>query len=295
MRSCTSDRRLGTPKLTPRGLIRVVHPYPSTLDAAAVTVIASIAGAEAGVALRLGLGMLFLQFAIGSINDVADAGPDARVKPAKPIPSKAISRSAAVLVAAVAAVTGLALALSVSAVVFGIGLAGLLDGLLYDLRLKGTALSWAPFAAGVGLLPIYAWVGATGHFALGLGLVAGLAVAAGLALALANAYSDLDKDRRSGVVSVATLLGSEKTLLLNAAVLLGVDIVAVAISLAERTDPAPAAAQLGGMALSWLGLGLSGRLPEGWRHLVWEVQALGFVVLGTGWLAAISSAGLLRP
>ena len=35
-------------------------------------------------------------------------------------------------------------------------------GLLYDLRLRGTALSWFPFAVGIPLLPVYAWLGATG-------------------------------------------------------------------------------------------------------------------------------------
>ena len=32
----------------------------------------------------------------------------------------------------------------------------------YDLRFKGTAWSWLPFAVGIPLLPVFGWVGATG-------------------------------------------------------------------------------------------------------------------------------------
>ena len=59
--------------------------------------------------------------------------------------------------------------------------------------------------------------------------------------------------------------------------------------------PAPAAAELAGVVLAWLGLGLAGVASERWWHLVWEVQALGILALGAGWLAAMGSAGLLRP
>ncbi len=257
--------------------------------------IALIAGAGVGLALRLGMGMLCLQFAIGSANDLADATTDAMAKPAKPIPSGLVSRKAATAVVAITAALGLVWAASASTAALVIGVVGLADGLLYDLRLKGTALAWVPFAAGVGLLPVYAWWGATGILPVALPWVVALAIAAGVALALANAFSDLGSDRRSGVITVATVLGSGRTLALNAAFLAVVDIVAIATSLRIGMAPAPAAAEMGGLALGWLGVSLGRLASERMQHLVWEFQALGIVALGAGWLATLGSAGLLRP
>jgi len=97
--------------------------------------------------------MLCLQFTIGIANDLADASSDALAKPDKPLPAGLLtSRQAGVALLATGA-AGLASAASVGVPALAVGVLGLADGLLYDLRLKGTAISWAPFAAGVGLLP----------------------------------------------------------------------------------------------------------------------------------------------
>ena len=102
---------------------------------------------------------------------------------------------------------------------FVVGAVGLADGLIYDLRLKRTALAWTAFSVGVGLLPLYAWLGARGRIPTGLLGVIALAVVAGVALSLANAYADLETDRRSGEASVATLLGPARTLWVDACLL----------------------------------------------------------------------------
>ncbi len=238
--------------------------------------------------------MLCLQFAIGAANDLADATADASVKPQKPIPAGLISRDAARAAFAITSLLGIALTATASTAALAVGAVGLADGMVYDLRLKGTPFGWAPFAIGVGLLPVYAWVGATGTLPAAVPWVVAMAVAAGGALALANALSDLERDRRSGVISIATVLGPGRTIALNAAILAAVDIVAGATTLAVGAAPAPAATELTGVVLAWLGLGLAGVASERWRHLVWEVQALGILALGAGWLAAMGSAGLLR-
>jgi 4-hydroxybenzoate polyprenyltransferase len=71
--------------------------------------IAILAGASLSLAARLGLGMLGVQFAIGAVNDLADAGADAIGKPAKPIPTGAVRRREALVVAMVSATLGCAL------------------------------------------------------------------------------------------------------------------------------------------------------------------------------------------
>jgi 4-hydroxybenzoate polyprenyltransferase len=292
MRSSTSERPRST-TFALIGLARVVHPFPSSLDAIAAAGIALVAGGSPDVALRLALGMLGCQFAIGAANDFADAKADSVGNPHKPIPEGRLSRGAVACICLVAAAGGLTVAATVSWAVLILAGVGLADGLLYDLRLKATPLAWAPFAAGVGLLPLYAWVGARGSAPPALlGIVAAAALA-GAALALANAYADLDRDVVSGVRSVAVFLGPKWTLRINAALHGIVQVIAAAMILAVAPNPAWVFAEVVGCVLVWLGLGLAALKQVRARGLVWEVQAVGVVVLGIAWLAGLVAADLL--
>jgi len=239
--------------------------------------------------------MLFLQFAIGIANDLADAPADALAKPGKPLPAGLLTRRQAGTALCAAGAAGLLSAASVGVLALVVGIVGLADGFLYDLRLKGTPLSWVPFAAGVALLPVYGWVGATGSWPVALWGVVAMAVLAGITLALANALADLETDRRSGVRSVASALGRDRTLALEAALMLAVQTIALATSLTLGLDHRTLAFSLSGVCLGWLGVGLASTGRERARQAGWEVQAVGFVLLGAGWLSALSSAGSLGP
>lgn len=276
------------------GLVRVVHPFPSALDAVAAVTIALIAGAQVGVAVRLGLGMLGLQFAIGAANDYADVASDSVAKPRKPIAAGLVSRRAAAVVCVIAAGLGLLAAVSVGIWAAIVGVVGLADGLVYDLRLKRTPLAWIAFAAGVGLLPLYAWWGARGSVPAALIGVVALAVLAGATLALANAYADLEGDARSGIASVATLLGARWTLSLNAALLACVQLIVAATTVTVAGATPLLVVEAGGCGLGWLGIALAATRRHRARPFLWEVQAVGILVLGAAWLAVLDSAGLLR-
>jgi 4-hydroxybenzoate polyprenyltransferase len=256
--------------------------------------IAIVAGASLPLAARLGLGMLGMQFAIGAVNDLADAVPDAIGKPAKPIPVGRVRRREALGLALASAAVGCAAAASVGAVVLALGVVGLADGLLYDLRLKRGPLAWAPFAAGVGLLPIYAWWGARGSLPVTVLAVAGVAVIAGVALALANAYADIEGDTRAGATSVATLLGRTRTLRIDGLLMAAVQVCVAATTAVVGASPPVLLALASGCALGWGGLSLAAVEGDRWRPLLWEVQALGFAVVGGAWLTALASAGALR-
>jgi 4-hydroxybenzoate polyprenyltransferase len=258
-----------------------------------VVAIALIAGAQVGVALRLGLGMLCLQFAIGAANDFEDAPSDSVSKPDKPIPAGLLPRRVAGVVCATAAALGLLAAATVGAGAFVVGAVGLADGLVYDLRLKGTPLAPMPFAAGVGLLPVYAWLGVRGSVPVALFGIVALAVVAGAGLAVANAYADLDADRKSNTASVATVLGEKWTLALNAVLLGGVQVVAMATTLVVAATSPLLGVEAAGCGLGWLGLGLAALRKDRARPLVWEVQAVGILVIGAAWLMTLDSAGLL--
>jgi len=236
--------------------------------------------------------MLCLQFAIGSANDYMDAASDAVAKPGKPIPAGRVSVRAALLISAVTAVAGLMVAASVAPVALGVAACGLGLGLAYDTRLKGTPASWAAFALGVGLLPLYAWIGARGTVPSGLAGVVVMAVVAGSALAIANAYADVEADRLSGTESVATLIGPTTALRIDAFLLAVVQAIVLATTVAVGAGPVLWAEAMG-CALAWLGVALAVTHGRRAGALVWEIQALGILVLGAGWLAALSSAGLL--
>jgi 4-hydroxybenzoate polyprenyltransferase len=275
------------------GLVRLVHPFPSALDAVAAAAVALVAGAAMAVALRLALGMLLLQFAIGAANDVVDLPRDLRSRRSKPIPLGRVTTREAVAVVAFAACVGLAAAASVGLGAVAVGIAGLAVGLLYDVWLKGTAFSWLPFAAGVALLPIYAWVGATGTLASTFWAIIPLALIAGAALAAANSVADLASDREAGVSSVAMWLGRRGSLVAGC-VALGLVQLAVVVSTAlSAVSPVVLVAELTGIALGWVGLRLNAARNDRLARLGWEVEAVGIVSLGIGWLVALASAGSL--
>ena len=182
----------------PAGFVRLVHPFPSLLDGLATLGIALLAGAPAGVAVRLAIAMVCLQAAIGAANDLIDAPRDQGRKPGKPIPSGLVAPFEARAVAIVAAMAGLVLGLPSGLPTTAVAALILAIGLLYDLRLRGTAWSWLPFALGIPLLPVFAWLGGTARLPglFGILLLAGFV--AGAALAIANALVDVERDRSAG-------------------------------------------------------------------------------------------------
>ena len=122
---------------------------------------------------------------------------------------------------------------------------------------------------------MYAWIGAAAALPPAFWGIVPLAFVAGATLALANSLADLERDLMAGASSVATALGRGRALV-GSAVALGFLQLAVATSTAV-VGPLPAGlvAELAGAALGW------------------EVQAVGVVMMGAGWLATLGSAGLL--
>jgi 4-hydroxybenzoate polyprenyltransferase len=255
--------------------------------------VAAIAGAGPAVVAILAAAMLLLQMGIGAANDWADAPADGTAQPGKPIPSDLVRRAIAARIALGAAASGLVLAALAGPASLAVAAAGLSVGLAYDLRLKGTRWSWVPYAVGIPLLPVFAWVGATGSLPAPFAVLVPIAMLAGAALAVANALADLERDRRSGTETVATSLGLDRARRIGAA-LQGL---AVAAALGS-------AVAFGGDA-AWVGLAVAGSaivlagLAIGWsgrpavRRRAWEGQAVGVGVVAGGWIGALAAAGRL--
>jgi len=238
--------------------------------------------------------MLFCQFSIGAANDIADKLADAVAKPWKPIPAGFVPPDVAASSCALAAVAGLTLAWTVSPAATAVAVVGLLDGLVYDFKLKATPLAWLPFAGGVGLVPLYAWLGVRDGLSVPVLAVAALSILAGSTLALANAYADFQVDTRTGVQTVAVLLGPETTLVLNGAVLLVTQAIAGYTLFAVGSQTLNVAAAVVGCGLGWLGVGLGRVTADRWRHLAWEVQGIGIAALGIALLDALARAGAFK-
>ena len=188
-------------------MVRLLHGFPSALDGLVTGVLVAIAGGDPAVAVRLGLAMFLLQCSIGALNDRADAPVDQATQPGKPIPRGEVTRREASVVTGACLVGGLVLAALSAPSVLLVALLGVGCGYAYDLWLKGTALSWLAWSAGLPLLPLFAWLGAGRGVSGGLILLMVLAGVAGLALALANGLADYEADARGGVASPVVRLG----------------------------------------------------------------------------------------
>jgi 4-hydroxybenzoate polyprenyltransferase len=240
--------------------------------------------------MGLGLAMVVLQGGIGATNDLVDAPRDSGHKPNKPIPAGLVSRRAATLVAVTGFAAGLALA-GATAGPTGIvlGLVVIAVGLAYDLRLKGTAWSWLPFAVGIPILPVFGWLGATGTLPPAFLVLLPAAVAAGAALAIANTLVDVERDRAAGIRSIAIALGPTTAWLIHVGLLDAVG-VAATVSVVALGGSMAAAGAVALAAIIPIGAAVVGRGGgANRRERAWELEAVGVAVLGIAWLLAVLS------
>jgi 4-hydroxybenzoate polyprenyltransferase len=287
--SAPGGSQAGSPQVrdTLVGIARLVHPFPSILTAVLTVALALMAGGDSSTVARLGLGMLAIQFAIGAFNDLADADRDAGVKRSKPIPGGQVSPASARVVGVVAVATGLALAASVNRGALVLAALGAGVGIVYDLRLKGTPLSWLPFAVGIPLLPVFAWLGASGVLPAAILVATVVAFPAGAALALANELPDIERDEQAGLSTLSQLLGRRSAWAIGATLhaVVGLSAALGFQALDGRADLWPAL--LAALGLLGVGVLLGAGTSVARRQRAWEVQAIAIGVLAAVWLAAV--------
>lgn len=238
--------------------------------------------------------MAGLQFGIGATNDILDADADRLAQPWKPIPSGRISPRSARIAAAGAMGAGLLLSLLLGLPEFVVAAAGLAVGATYNLGLKRTAFAWVPYAVGLPLLVVFAWLAAVSTLPPALPSLVALGLLCGLAVGLANGLVDFDTDLATGRGGLVPRLGRRGALALLAAAEGTLVIVVLVMSGAGSAQGAGTLARvLAGVAAGLLASGwlLSSRRRHGARELGWEAQAVGIALLGISWLAAVSGAG----
>jgi 4-hydroxybenzoate polyprenyltransferase len=250
--------------------------------------VALLAGGDVTAAVRLGVSMTMLQFAIGAVNDIVDAPADAGRVPPKPIPAGLVTIANARVVVALSVALGLAIAPQIGPVMLFLGLLGLGIGFAYDLAFKGTAWSWVPFAVGIPILPIYGWFGATGELPSFFAVLVPMAVLAGAGLAIANARADLDDDADAGTESVATMLGAVRSWWVEAGLIVAAISIGIVSLVWSAFRPEPWTLVAAGVGIVVAGLVLGRRRNRRARVRAWEAQAVGAAIAATGWIAAMT-------
>ncbi len=205
---------------TLRALALACHPIPT----AGVTAISAGLAALAGLSFPVGAvfcsAVLAGQLSIGWSNDWIDAARDRSARRLdKPVAGGDIAPGAVIISAVVALLAAVGLSLSLG---WRAGLAALVlvaAGWLYNLGLKGTVLSFVPYACGFGALPVAATLALPGHpWPAWWAVLAGALL--GTAAHAANVLPDLEADRETGVAGLWHHFGARRTAIAGPVVLL---------------------------------------------------------------------------
>jgi len=243
------------------GLLTASHPGPAVAVTTVAALLAVDAGDPAGTVVLVAAAVLAGHLTVGWVNDLVDVRRDRAVgRSDKPLATGRVGVAPVVVALAVAGVACVVLSFAlgwrsgVVHLVLGIGSAH-----AYNLGLKGTALSWLPYAVTFGTLPAVAFLaGPVPAWPPWWMTAAGAAL--GVGAHVVNALPDLADDLRTGVRGLPHRLGERAARPLAAALL-------VAASLLAALGPAgrPAAwvwiALLVVLALAALALTGRGRGP----------------------------------
>ena len=237
--------------------------------------------------------MFALQASIGTLNDLRDTQRDRGRKPGKPLPGGVVGVPTAQGIFVGSLALGLLLSLLAGPAMVVVALLGLAAGYAYDLRLKASPWSWLPFAIGIPLLPVYAWLGATGGIPGAFLVLIPLAVLGGAALALANELADDERDRDAGVETAVGALGPLRAWRLGALLQAAVALIAGGSLIAGGAPTVAIGAADASIALTMIGLALGRSRRPSTREWGWEIQAIGLGGLALAWLGGLASRGLL--
>jgi 4-hydroxybenzoate polyprenyltransferase len=203
-----------------KSLVMATHPLPALAVTVLVGSVVVARGTDLSTALMAIASTATGQASVGWSNDYLDRHRDAALgRQDKPLAVGAI-RPRTVLVASTCALI-LCLLLSVPLGPRPVLVMGLAVGAAwaYNAGLKGTALSWLPYAVAFGLTPVYVWA-VTGEVPPAW-VVAGTALL-GVGGHLLNVVPDLDADRTTAVRGLPHRLGLRGSLIAAIALLASV-------------------------------------------------------------------------
>ena len=226
-------------------LLKSTHPIPSFAVTSFTLLLAIGYDMSLEKLVPIGLGILFQQFSVGLSNDWLDYERDKTVgRKDKPTVRFEVSAKLVRNVSLVSAVFALVIAASLGLETTLIMIAMLVIGWSYNLGLKSSALSFAPYALGFGVLPIFVTLSLAPP-QLPLWWVMLAAALLGVAAHFANALPDLTDDRETGVRALPHILGQRA----SALVISAAAAVASLLVVTQSTSLNP--------AIAWVGFGLT--------------------------------------
>lgn len=250
-------------------MIRLVHPAPAAAVVTLSLALGALLSAQAGRGatdprvLLVALAVLGSQIMTGGLNDWADRERDREVQPSKPIPSGEISPRGALAVALAGFALQVGASVPLGPLPLTLGIAASASAVAYDLWLSRTALSFLPYLASFGLLPLWiaSGVGAPlERVAAAPILIGPFAVAAHLA----NTVRDFDLDARLGSGNLSQRIGRRAAFVGAWGIAMTVGIgVGVAFGVAGRLDATSGVLGLIGLAAVGQGIRGPGRLWAG--------------------------------
>lgn len=268
----------------------LTHPYAAGLILVATVVfslLASKGGADPLLLLRV-IGVVTLgQACVGITNELADLPKDRLVKPNRPLVDGRADPKVAAVLAWVVGLGSLLLGLTFGWVGVLFSLLGTGAGLLYNIWLKGTRMSWIPYAISFSLLPVWPFV-ALDNWKPALAWIWLLILPASVALNIAQSLGDIEDDTQLGIHGLAGFFGRGRVLVVLWASC-GLAIVLALITAASSgfsillNLAAIVAAGLVGVAAWHCHLSPG---QKSW-NLAWRCVAAAMGILGIGWFSAI--------
>lgn len=256
------EQRTGTRHV--RDLARACHPGPTVAVTAFAVAMAAGAGAPVLTTVLVGLAILTGQLSVGWSNDWIDAGRDAAVgRTDKPVGDGRLSVASVRRAALVALAACVVLSMSLGWRAGLVHLATVASAWSYNLRLKSTVWSWAPYAFSFGFLPLAIALALPGHPVAAWWAVLGGALL-GVGAHGANVIPDLQDDRATGVRGLPHRIGGTATSIGSAVALVAATVLVV---LAPPGDPSIGAAAALVVALGLTILGTTVALNGGRNRL----------------------------
>nr|WP_202918223.1 UbiA family prenyltransferase [Streptomyces cavernae] len=196
------------------GLARACHPGPVVAVTALMLTLAVIAGQSTGRCLLTGAAVLSGQLSVGWCNDAFDARRDIAVgRRGKPVADGAVGVGHVWAVAYTALLVCVPLSFASGLRAGAVHLTGVAAAWAYNLRLKATPWSWAPYAVGFAVLPAFVSLGLPGHPWPAWWVVTAGALL-GIGAHLGDVLPDIRGDLATGVRGCPHRLGPHGTRLL---------------------------------------------------------------------------------
>jgi 4-hydroxybenzoate polyprenyltransferase len=199
---------------TPLALLGSAHPGPALAVTVLAALLATALDMSASQALLVTAAVLCGQLSIGWSNDLVDLSRDRAVgRRDKPLAVGALDPRVAIAACATAIVLCVVLSLACGPAAGLVHLVCVASGWAYNLGLKATAWSWAPYAVAFGLLPVFVWLAGDGRQSDGGWPPLWLPLAAaclGVGAHLLNVLPDIDDDAATGVRGLPHRLGARR-------------------------------------------------------------------------------------